>query len=123
MSQPEYPLFIYNAHEPPAPPVEQLLQLVRLSPQMQQRLLEDLHALVRIQQEVMAAQQVLTQIDLYALNLAYRTVDAAEFMKLVYGSSPALEAFDCARREQYLQSMHDLVTQAQAQILARLQRS
>lgn len=88
-----------------------------LSPEMRSQLLSDLQALVRLEYQVLAAQQAISQIDLYTAAIVTNTLEAAELMKLMHGGSPELEEYDRLRREAYLQTMHELVTYAHLQIL------
>ena len=99
---------------------EGLLALAILSPELQQALLEDLQELVHIEQEFVAAQQVISHVDLSALAIAHHTIATADLLKLVHGWSEELEEFDRQRRSKYLETMHELVALAHAQVLGHL---
>lgn len=121
MAKREHPVAHRNPAELMVLEAGDLLALALLSPEQQQRLLEDLQELVRIEYEFIAAQRMISQIDLCAAAIACQTIQAADLIKLLYGGTAELEAFDQVRREQYLETIHRLATDAQAQILARLQ--
>jgi hypothetical protein len=75
-----------------------------------------------LEQEVLATMQAISRIDQAVAVEVQETLRTAELLKLLYGTSPAFEAYDAARRQEYLQTMHDVVTAAHARLLARLQR-
>jgi hypothetical protein len=122
MANTAYPLALRHPAELMGLEAVDLLPLALLSPEQQQHLLEDLQALACLEYEFLVAQRAISQIDLWAATIAGQTLQAAELITLLYGGSPELAAFDQMRRAQYLETMHQLAADAQAQILARLQR-
>lgn len=98
----------------------ELPPLALLSLQQQQHLLDDLQQLARIQWQTVGAMQALAGIDSYAAGIAYQTIQTAELMKLLYGSSAELEAFDTVRRAQFLHTLSQLVAEAHDDILSFL---
>ena len=89
-------------------------------PDPQARLTQSLQELARIEQETITAQQVISDIDLSALALTHRTVETAEFLSLTREWSPELREFDRLRRQEFLATMHELVSLAHRRVLARL---
>jgi hypothetical protein len=94
--------------------------LALLAPEAKQQLLADMQALIRIQCEFLAAQQVISLIDLYALRLAYQTAAMADLLKTMYGSSAELEEFERAWRHQNVQGIQELLVQAHTYVLTYL---
>lgn len=91
-----------------------------LSPEIQQQLLSEIQALVRLEYEFFVAQQVISLIDLYALNSTYQTLAAADFLRVMYGGSGGFDEFDRAWQQQHVQTMQALIAQAHAQVLSYL---